>query len=313
MSFIRKVLFKQFGMSLFEMTVVGALAGGAALGVAALMKNMGGSTKKAETVIERTEFGSAMGIFLNSARGCYSLQTGVDIQTSEDPYQIVQWTEDGKTKNFIFNGFQNFKTGMDLRYNNIKYLTAEKKIISEVLPIKIKDEAGNEKTLEKAIIKFRLGLTAKSNSRNPADKQAEEAKFPETRFEYNVPVMVNTDTGAIEICGDNSTMAEACFALKGVYNEAEDKCVLPKTCESFGSFAVVNCSPKYRSVSCNDYSRGEPYPNPVTGTKSCPPGAMAISTGGQSWYKEIDCGKKCTARVNFSIGYYSCLKCEEEE
>jgi hypothetical protein len=300
MIFLRKIFSKKHGMSLVEMTVAGALAGGAALGVASLMKSMGGSTKKAEAVIERTEFGSAMGVFLNSAKGCNSLKAGMVIPTAVTDYV---------SPDFSFDGFKNFQKNTDLRYNHVKYFTAEKTVIPDILPITLKDETGATKVLTKALIKFKLGVTSKSIERDPAKKAAEESKFPETRFEYNIPVMVNA-TGAVENCGDSSTMAEACFALKGVYNEQEDKCELPTTCESFGSFAVVNCSPKYASVSCNDFSRGTPYDNPVTGSKSCPAGASVISTGGQAWYKDIDCGKKCTARVNFSIGYYSCLKCD---
>jgi hypothetical protein len=300
MSYFWKLLSQQSGMSLVEMTIAGALAGGAAMGVASLMKNMTGSSKKAEIVIERTEFGSALGVFLNSAKGCYSLQNGTIIPTSTINYQTGDWG---------FNGVANIQTNSDLKYNNVKSFTAERMNIPDVLPITVKDDSGT-KTLQKALIKFKLAVTQKSILLDPAAKRAEEDHFAVTKFEYNVPVMVNNSTGKIEVCGDNSTMAEACFALKGIYDETEEKCELPKTCESFGSFAVVNCTPKYASVSCEDYSRGTPYNNPVTGSKTCPSGSMAISTGGQAWYKDVDCGKKCTARINFSIGYYSCLKCD---
>lgn len=297
-------------MTILEMVMAVALTGAAAMGVGSLMKSMSGSSKDAETVIERSEFGSAMGIFLNSAKGCYSMQVGAVIPATEQAYTTVDWSENGKPKEFKFNGFKNFHSDMDLRYNNIKTLTAEKIIVPDLEPIAIKTAAGL-KELQKAIIKVKMVVTKKSNERNAAQKRAEEDKFPENRFEYNIPVMVEKTSGKVEICGDNTTMAEACFALRGVYNAIEDRCELPKTCESFGSYAVINCAPKYKSVSCLDTSRGDQKINPITGDYSCPTGATAISTGGQTWYKDIDCGKKCTARVNFSIGYYSCLKCED--
>lgn len=310
MIFIRKLLSKQCGMTMAEMVIAGALTGAAAMGVASLMKSMGGSSKDAETVIERTEFGSSMGVFLNSAKGCFSMQKGAIVPTSEQAYTTVDWVESSKPKSFTFNGFKNFQSNMDLRYNNIKYLTAQRIDITDVPPITISTSSGN-KTLQKAMIKFKLGLTKMANERDPAKKRAEEDKFPEAKFEYNIPVMVNNSSGVIEICGDNTTMAEACFVLKGLYDAETDKCELPKSCESFGTYSVVNCAPKYKSVSCADYSRGTPQKNPITGNYNCPNGSTPISTGGQTWYKDIDCGKKCTARVNFSIGYYSCLKCDD--
>lgn len=299
----------QIGMNLVEQVLVVALVGTAAAGIASLMKSMGGSSRDAEMIIERTQFGSALGVFLNSAKGCYNFQQGSVITDSEGPYVTADWVESGKPKDFRFDGFKNFQSNMDLRYNNIKYLTAQRIDIPNVNPITL-EVAGSLKTLKKAVLKIKTGVTEKANERDPAKKRAAEDKFPETRFEYNIPVLVDATSNQVEICGDNSTLAEACFVLKGTFVTETGKCELPTTCESFGSFSQVNCAPKYRSVSCNDYSRGTPVPNPVTGGFSCPSGASAVSTGGQTWYKDIDCGKKCTARVNFSIGYYTCLKCD---
>lgn len=309
MRFLKSLFFNEGGMTLAEMTIAGALVGVAALGVSAVMGSMSGSGKDAERVIERTELGSAMGVFLNSARGCYNFQQGTIISSTEVPYITADWVENGKNKNWDFDGFKNFHSNMDLRYNNIKYLTAQRIDVPNVNAITLK-VGGVLQTLKKAVIKVKLGVTEKANERDSAKKRAIEDKYPETRFEYNIPVLVDATSSRVEICGDNSTMAEACFSLKGIFDSDTGKCVLPTNCESFGSFSTVNCAPKYKSVTCNDYSRGTPFVNPVTGGYSCPTGASAVSTGGQTWYRNIDCGKKCTARINFSIGYYSCLKCE---
>ncbi len=309
MRFLKNFLFNQTGMTAIEMTLTVGLVGVAAAGVSALMGSMSGSGKDAERIIERTELGSAMGVFLNSARGCYNLQQGAIIPATESPYAIVDWVENGKVKSWGFDGFKNFKSGMDLRYNNIKYLVAQRIDIPNVNAITLV-VGGNPQTLKKAVVKVKLGLREKGKGTDLVQKAAMEEKFPETRFEYNIPVLVDVANNRIEICGDNSTMAEACFTLKGSFDNDTGKCTLPTTCESFGSFSMVNCAPKFKSVSCNDFSRGTPFVNPVTGGFSCPTGASAVSTGGQTWYKTIDCGKKCSARVNFSIGYYSCLKCD---
>jgi hypothetical protein len=165
------------------------------------------------------------------------------------------------------------------------------------------------KTVKKSIIKVKVALTEKSNNRDPAQKRAEEDKFPESRWEYNIPVLADNSSNTIMFCGDNSTMAESCYVLKGTFDNTSGKCDLPISCESYGSYAVIDCAPKFNGVNCNDFSHGTPYVNKVTGSNSCPTGASAISTGGDNWYKNVDCGKKCTQRVNFSIGFYSCLKC----
>ncbi len=86
MRFLKKLFFNQTGMTVAEMTLTVGLVGVAAAGVSALMGSMSGSGKDAERIIERTELGSAMGVFLNSARGCYNLQQGAIIQSTEGPY-----------------------------------------------------------------------------------------------------------------------------------------------------------------------------------------------------------------------------------
>ncbi len=312
MRILRKLIRNSLGMNMMEMVVAGSLAGAAAMGVASLMKSMGGSTREAEIVIERTEFGSALGVFLNSANGCYAFKQGAVIPDTEGPYVTPDWENPpGTVKQFKFDGFKNFATNMDLRYNNIKYLVASKIDVPGVNPLTLNLE-GTVKTLKKAVVKVRLGVTDKSRNRNPALKRAEEDSFPETRFEYNVPVLVNTADNRIEICGDNSTLAEACFVLKGTFSTDTGKCDLPVQCESFGSFAKIDCAPKLKYDRNCSYNAGRiPVLNPVTNAYSCPAGTTVVSTGGDTWYRDIDCGKKCTARINYSLGYYSCLKCAD--
>jgi hypothetical protein len=300
MSFCQKFFRNQLGMSMVEMVIAGGLAGAAAMGVASMMKSMGGSAKDAETVVERTEFASALGVFLNSAKGCKAFQTTSFTSAPSQYTTPATWK---------FDGFNLFTNDKDLRYNHIKSLTAQITDVPGVKPITLKVDDTTTQTLKKSVIKFNLSVVEKSKNHDLVQKAAEEAKFPEMRWEYNVPVLANTANGAVTICGDNSTMAEACMALQGLYNESTGKCELPETCESFGSFSKLNCAPKFSGVSCNDTSHGTPVNNPVTGSQTCPVGVTAISTGGDTWYKTIDCGKKCTARVNFSLGFYTCLKC----
>lgn len=310
MRILRSIIKNARGMSMMEIVVAGGLAGAAAMGVASLMKSMGGSNRDAEVVIERTEFGSALGVFLNSANGCSSFKQGTAIPETESPYVTQDWVVDGKVKEFKFDGFKTFQTNFDLRYNNIKSLVASRVDIAGVNPLTLKLGA-DTKTLKKAIIKVKLAMTEKSNERDPARKRAQENELPETRFEYNIPVMVDTTTSAVEICGDNNSLAESCFILKGVFDTTTGKCQMPVQCESLGSYSVIDCAPRIRQANnCASTDGRVATVNPVTNGYNCPPGAEAVSTGGDSWFRDVNCGKKCTARINYSMGYYSCLKCE---
>lgn len=311
MSILSKIIRNSLGMSMMEMVIAGGLAGAAAMGVASLMKSMGGSSKEAEIVIERTEFGSALGVFLNSANGCYAFRQGPAIPDTEGPYTTPDWVNsEGKPKEFTFDGFKSFATNVDLRFNNIKSLVASRSDIPGVNPLTLKI-GPDTKTLKKAIIKVKLVMTDKANERDPARKRAMENEYPETRFEYNVPVMVDTTTNAVEICGDNNSLAESCFILKGVFDETSGKCEMPEQCQSLGSYSVIDCAPRIRqAANCTQTDGRVATKNPVTNGFNCPAGSQAISTGGDSWFRDVNCGKKCTARINYSMGYYSCLKCE---
>jgi hypothetical protein len=310
MRIFRSILKNARGMSMMEIVVAGGLAGAAAMGVASLMKSMGGSNRDAEMIIERTELGSAIGVFLNSANGCTAFKQGAVVSPTEAPFAIADWTVDGKVKEFKFDGFKNFQTNFDLRYNNIKSLTASRADIAGVNPLTLKIGA-DTKTLKKAIIKVKLVVTEKSNERDAARKRAEEDQLPETRFEYNIPVMLDTTTNAVEICGDNNSLAESCFILKGIFDSTTGKCQMPEQCQSLGSYTVIDCAPRIRQANnCSQTDGRVATVNPVTNGFNCPPGAQAVSTGGDTWYRDVNCGKKCTARINYSLGYYSCLKCE---
>ena len=311
MRILRSIIRNSLGMSMMEMVIAGGLAGAAAMGVASLMKSMGGSNKEAEIVIERTEFGSALGVFLNSSNGCFAFKQGSPISDAESPYTTADWVNsEGKTKEFKFDGFKSFASNVDLRYNNIKSLVASRADIPGVNPLTLK-LGPDTKTLKKAIIKVKLVVTDKSSERDPARKRAAEDQFPETRFEYNVPVMVDVSTNAVEICGDNSTLAEACFILKGVFDTDSGKCQIQEQCQSLGSYSVIDCAPRISQANnCAGTDGRFAAVNPVTNGYNCPAGSQAISTGGDTWFRDVNCGKKCTARINYSMGYYSCLKCE---
>lgn len=294
-----------------ETVIAGGLASGVALGVASLMKGLSGSGKDAEIVIERTQFASSLGVFFNSANGCSSMRTGDLVTEAEQEYEIKGWvTPDGKSKSYTFDGFSVFKKGESLRHNYIKFLRSKKVLAAE--PSIIISEGGSSKELKKATITFSLSVSKKPNVRDPVELAAEAEKLTGTLYEYRVPVMVNVATNAIELCGTNTTMAESCYALKGVFDLQSGKCELAESCEYFGTYTDVTCAPMFGGVVCGTKPDGTVVStsvNSVTGQMSCPAGSTAVSTGVEVWSQTINCGKKCEANVNHSVGYYSCLKC----
>lgn len=300
------------GISLVEMVIGLALVGAAGAGMSSLLKGMGGSEGKAKEVIERSEFASALGVFLNSANGCGALKAGPAIPDTESNYMIQDWVFDGKPRSWNFDGFKNFKTDFPLRYNYIKSLTAVRVDVPGALPLKVL-EGGVEKTLKKSLLKFKLVLTDMPPTRILAEMPAKSDKLPQSRYEYNLPVLVDNGTNKIEICSDNTTLAEACFTLNGLFDNDTGKCELPQTCEFFGTYQKATCSPKgYQTCSSSGKSSHfSDVINPVTNGVSCPLGSIALSTGGDEWHTTVDCGKKCKMRVNHGRGYYSCLKCPD--
>ena len=95
MHLIDRILKNQFGMTMMEMVVAGGIAGAAAMGAASLMGGMSGSSRDAELVIEKTQFASSLGVYLNSTFGCTDLKTavvsGANFTIDDQEIKLDQW------------------------------------------------------------------------------------------------------------------------------------------------------------------------------------------------------------------------------
>lgn len=293
----------QSGMSLVEIAIGLGLAGGAALGVASLMGQVGKSGGDSNFVVERTQFASSLGVYLFSPTGCQTLKTSLvsasDFSETEENLVIRGWN---------FGGIKEFPStdeNQKLKYLDIVKLTAQLEPMppGSISKVTIPVDGGGEKELGKRILVIRAGLQKYSKSRNDPNQQNTNPVYP---YEYRLPVLVDND-GKLEKCGDTQSLAEVCRGVGGNFNSSEQRCLLPETCSVHGSYIQFSCS--YHT--CNVPHPGGilPSPNPITNAYSCPQGSVATITGGDQWQTRVQCGRKCEQTVNYSLGFFTCLKC----
>lgn len=292
MKILNKILKNSLGMSMMEMVVGGAVAGAAALGAASLMGGMSGSTRDAEMVIEKTQFASALGVYLNSNGGCGELTTKLGA-LSLDAQDLVlsQWK---------FRGQEwGLKSPPEKKWFSTKYkddlilesLTAK----LEIAPSAMQTVSINGEVLKKNLLRVRAVV------------QMEKRDYP---HEYVIPVLLTPSLG-LRFCGNDKSMAETCGSLGGTFDETTSECKLKETCQVQGSFTLLSCAPYVGNAPYCDTSKGDTTNNPVTGSPTCPGDSKPISTGGEVWTNSRSCGKKCTMDVSNTLGFFTCMHCPE--
>ena len=198
MHLIDRILKGQLGMTITEMVIATAIGGAAAMGAASLLGGIGGSSRDAELVIEKTQFASSLGVYLNSSFGCTELKSavvsGANFTEDDQDIKLDQWK---------YRGVPVWKN--DTRFSDkfkddlyLKKLTA--KIVNIGTPPTVTMTYMNDavppvevtEQLKKTLLKIRAVLVM--NSR----------EYP---HEFNIPVLM-TATNDLRFCGDNRTMAE---------------------------------------------------------------------------------------------------------
>ena len=265
-----------------ELAIVLGLVGVAGLGVMAIMGGGTDSIRGTNAKMEKAELASSLGVYLYSNLGCTDLKTapvGDDsYSTTAEPIRLSSWK---------FNGMTNFGAGTRTKHLSIKSLMANMVPTPGAPTISMGGVPHH-----RSLLKIRVEI------------EQDNKIFP---HEFNVPVLMTAASNTITSCGDDVSAAEACGGLGGDFDPV-NKCKLPETCTVHGSYVTLHCSPALTGQSC-DTSRGTPQINPVTGTAGCPLGSLPIATAGDTWNTTYDCGKKCTAEINHSIGYFTCIKC----
>lgn len=271
-----------------EMLVGAGLVGGLALGAASLTDSMGGSSKAAETLAARSQFASDLGVYLYSTKGCEDLKVNPTSSKEAKDFKITNWTNNGHT---------GFAKGTKLQYFEIGSLTSQLSPTEGLPTIEVTFADGTKKSYKKTLLTVIAGLKIKTQN---------------FRHVYNIPVLVDSSE-KVDFCGDDRTLAETCTALEGVVNPTTGKCDLKDSCEFGGSFVTLTCSPVFVGVGCDSSRMPSPDQviNPVTGIQGCAPNFRAVATGADTWSTSRSCGKKCSADINHTQAYYSCLKCED--
>ncbi len=286
-------------MTIMEMMVGLTIAGIGALGFASLMGSIGGTGNDAELIVEKTQFASSLGVYLNSSFGCNDLKsapmtasfTGAEQEIKLDRWKYLgvgtwksetQFSEKLKDKVYLKKLTAILQTtpippATALPTVNLTYLNAANATVTE--------------NLNKTLLKVRAVI---------------EMKKREYIHEFLIPVLM-TSSNDLRFCGDNQTLAATCAALSGQYNPVTGECKLKETCQTMGSYIDLTCTPRVNG-GC-DISRGIGTVNPLTSGNSCPFPSQPVSTGADSWDDSPYCGKKCDDKRNNSLGYYSCLYC----
>jgi type II secretory pathway pseudopilin PulG len=283
----------QLGMTLIEVTMVLGLLGIAGLGVASLMGNVFKTSKTAEIVTAKNQFASALGTYLYSSTGCRTLENITFADTAHHEMAVTGWQY--QSHNII-------QKDTDMSLFVIKSLTAQMNDTAALPIIKITNPAtGTTKDLKKTHVNITLLMMVKEKISN--------LEKSHQRHVFKIPVMVDpSNNNNIELCGNNFSASDTCSALKGKLNPATKLCELNETCMTHGSYVTLTCNPQFNGIPC-DTTKGAPLVNPVTGTLGCPIGTVASATGAETWNVQRSCGKKCTADINHTLGYFTCLKC----
>ncbi len=283
-------------MSLAEIMVALGLVGATAMGAAALMGNMGNTSKEAEAVIEKTQFASAIGVYLNTPMGCDDLKTQGAFSTTEKDITLPTWRFAGVKVFDPINvsRFIQIKGDEKPKIFQISSLTAKLDTTSASTVKQSDAVTGKVIDLTKSILRVRANLRMKAR---------------DYIHVYDVTVLTAADM-TIKYCSGDRTLAETCTALKGKVDPVTKRCIIDESCRAFGSFVSLSCSPRLAGAQPCDVSRGVGTINPVTGNMGCPAGTSAVSTGADIWNVSVKCGKKCKTEQNNTIGFYTCLQCD---
>jgi hypothetical protein len=122
-----------------------------------------------------------------------------------------------------------------------------------------------------------------------------------------VPILVDPTTNLISQCHLETTLAEACTAMGGIFDVPSGTCKPAVNCQMKGSYIVLTCSPN--TYGCDPSAAANNYINPLTGDASCPANSSPSTTGKYDHTHVADTGKKSTVTVTDTETFYVCMQC----
>lgn len=289
----------QSGFTLIETVVAAGLFGIAALGVGSLLGTMRTTENLAYDKIAKTEFLSAMSVYLHSNLGCDDLKAlsvaSPFVPETVFPLQLSNWK---------FQGISVMQSGVEFKEFKVETLEASMPSMTTLPTVTMTYSDGSEKQLKKTLITIKAKLVQNEKP---------------TVSEFNIPVMINSLNNQLEFCGDRRSLAETCTAVGGKFQPTPPKCILKDNCTYYGSFTLFDCMPKFANNACYSNSNAlggiEVSPdlydtiNDHTGIQGCPLGTTPLATGADVWVYTRSCGKKCEVDINNIRSYHTCVKC----
>jgi type II secretory pathway pseudopilin PulG len=293
---LQKILRLESGFSLIEITVAIGLLGLASLAVMNLSDNVNTSTKRAETLLSRSQFTSALANYAQSALACLEYKGLGSFGTSPKAVVFNNWKVAG------VEGLPNLpmQSGRKFKNFSLQDLSATMDVTNPGLAkINISGQPG-----VKTFLKVLAIIRVRQNSKLP---ETDPASYRDYSYHFNIPVLAST-TGVVASCADEKTLQESCESMNGTLNTTTGKCDVANSCLVQGAFQLLSCTPSDQAC---DPSGGNTSNNPTTGTPGCPQGSLEIQTGMKTWSHIGTCGgKKCTPpTVTDVLTYFSCLKC----
>jgi type II secretory pathway pseudopilin PulG len=294
-----KNLRSQSGFSMVEISVAMGLLGLATLAVMNLTDNVTSSSKRAETLLSKSQFASALGTYMYSAQACNEMKgaSWPSFDNNPKPIEINDWKvlgikEDPNNVRGIYTGkeFKNFK----IKKFEGKMDTTSANIASVVI---------NGVTYKKTFLNVNTEIEVSQNAKVEEGNNSGKRTY---NYFFNVPVLA-TAAGKVAFCAEEKGIQETCAAMKGVYNPTTKLCDLEKTCKIQGTYRVLSCDVAGYCSGAEGQSQGNPMAN---GGYGCPSG-MGMQTGYKVWTSQAPCsGKKCTPiTVTNTMSWFSCLDC----
>jgi type II secretory pathway pseudopilin PulG len=294
-----KTLRSQAGFSMVEVTVAMGLLGLASLAVMNLTDNVTSSSRRAETLLSKSQFASALGTYVYSAQACDELKGASmpNFDANPKPMRLDNWKvlglkEDPNNVQGIYSGkeFKNFK----LTKFEGKMDTTSPGIATVVI---------NGVTYKKTFLNINAEVLVTQNAKVEEGNNSGKRTY---NYFFNVPVLAAA-SGKVTFCAEEKGIQETCAAMKGVYNPTTKLCDLEKTCKIQGTYRVLNCDVAGWCSTAEGSSVGNPL---AGGGYGCPSGT-GMQTGYKTWTSQAPCsGKKCTPiTVTNTMNWFSCLDC----
>lgn len=288
---LQKILRSNLGFSMVEISVAMGLMGLATLAVMNLSDQVNTSTKRAESMLSKSQFASSLGNYLYSASACEEMQGMPAFTATASPIKLDKWKILGDGEQVV----QGVESGK--KFRNFKLKTLEASMDTTGAPTISIDNKIHARSFLNVRAVIEVKLNPKLHEDDPQGKKAFE-------YFFNIPVLA--ENGVVRFCNEQKTIQETCVAMKGEF--INGICELEKTCNIQGTYTTLSCM---AGQTCNT-SGGSAQPNPLNNNQpGCPNGVTAVQTGTKTWSHIGTCsGKKCNPpTVTNTLAYWTCLDC----